>query len=101
TKTVARRIEKPNSVSLAPHCSDGKAARLRCARHCVRMLVIDIDDRGCTGRQQFLKQPQLGSEIRIEVRMIVEMIARDDDECARGKVQAIEPVLIEPMRRSF
>ena len=65
------------------------------------MLVIDIDDRGCTGRQQFLKQPQLGSEIRIEVRMIVEMIARDVGECRRGKVQAIEPVLIEPMRRSF
>src|SRR6202030_4389366 len=65
------------------------------------MFVIDVDDRGCALRQQFFKQPKLGGQVRLEVLMIVEMIARDVGESSGRDAQTIKSVLVKAMRRSF
>ena len=61
------------------------------------MSMIHVDHGGCARIQQVAEQPQLGGQISIEARMIVEMIAGDVGETARSNAQAIEPKLIEPM----
>ena len=84
-----------------PTVDDRQAARLGGGDHRVRMFVIDIDDRGAAWREQFLEQPQLGGEISLEARMIIEMIARDVGESRRRDLQSVEPILVEAMRGRF
>ena len=87
-----------NSGALAPDGQERKPARLRRRHHCIGMLVIDVDDRRGAGLQQILEQPQLGGEISLEARMIIEMIARDIGETASRDAQTVEPVLVEAVR---
>ena len=81
------RIDKPRAVAAASTAS--------------RMIVVDIDDGRGAAIEQRLEQPQLGGEIGLESLMIVEMIAGDVGEAARRDAQAVEPELIEAVRRCF
>ena len=65
------------------------------------MIVVDIDDGRGAAVEQRLEQPQLGGEIGLEVLVIIEMIAGDVGEAARRDAQAVEPELIEAVRRRF
>ena len=75
--------------------------RRRSGDHRARMRIVGIDHRRAARRHQVGEQPQLGGEIIFERRMIVEMIAADIGEGADLHAQAVEPMLIEPMRRGF
>ena len=97
-EAVARTVNQPNSRSLASDRCDRKSARNGSSGDGFGVIVIDIDDRGCAVRQQFVEQPQLGGKIGFEARMIVEVVARDIGESRRRNAQSIEPILIEPMR---
>ena len=81
------RIDKPRAV----------AAR----EHRVRVIMVDIDDGRGAAVEQRLEQPQLGGEVRLEGLMIIEMIAGDVGEAAGRDAQAVEPELIEAVRRGF
>ena len=100
-ETVDLGFDEANAGSAAADAEDRQAARLRGVEHRVRMIVVDIDDGGGTAVQQRLEQPQLGGEIRFEALMIIEMIAGDVGEAARRDAQAVEPELIEAVRRRF
>ena len=63
--------------------------------------MIGIDDGRATGHDEIAEQPELGGEIRLEVWMIVEMVAREICEGGRSHPQAIEAKVVEPMRRSL
>ena len=97
-EAIARAVNQPNSFSFTPDRCDRKSARNGSSSDGLRVIVIDVDDRGCAVRQQFVEQPQLGGKIGFEIRMIVEMVARDIGESRRRNAQSIEPILIEPMR---
>ena len=83
---------------MTPDADNRKAARLRGGDDGLRVLVVDIDDRGAARFDEDLEQPQLGGEVGLEAQVIVQVIARDVGESAGGNVQAVEAVLIEPMR---
>ena len=95
---VTRGGNEPNSRSFAPDRCDRDSARNSSSGDGLRVIVIDIDDRGTAIRQQFVKQSQFGGKIGFEARMIVEVVARDIGESRRRNAQSIEPILIEPMR---
>ena len=63
--------------------------------------MVDIDDGRGAAVEQRLEQPQLGGEVGLEGLMIIEMIAGDVGEAARRNAQAVEPELIEAVRRRF
>jgi hypothetical protein len=65
------------------------------------VIVTDINDGRSAAVEQNLEQPQLGGEIRLEILMIIEMIAGDVGEAAGRDAQAVEPELIEAVRRCF
>ena len=50
---------------------------------------------------QFLEQPQLGGQIGFDGWMIIKMIARQIGEGRGRDAQAVEPILIETVRRGF
>ena len=100
-ETIHRGIEEANSIAVAADGDEPQAAFLGRGDHRSGMFVIDIDDGRAARRDQFLEQPELGSEISLDGRMIVEMIAREICEGGRRNAQTIEPKLIEPMRRRF
>ena len=100
-KAIDGGIDNADAGGLASNRDDRQAARLGRRQHSIGMRVIHVDDRGATLRHERFKQPQLGGEVRLESRMIVEVIARDVGERGRGKAQPIEPVLIEAVRRGL
>ena len=69
--------------------------------HLPGIAIVDIDHRGAAGRDQIAEQPQLGVEIGLDARMIIEMIARQIGEGAGGDAHAVEPMLVEPVRGGF
>ena len=83
---------------MTPDADNRKAARLRGGDDGLRVLVVDIDDRGAARFDEDREEPQLGGEVGLEAQVIVQMIARDVGESAGGNAQAVEAVLIEPMR---
>ena len=60
--------------------------------------MIDVDDRNAAGAHQAFEQNEFGPQVGVECLMIVEMVARDVGEGADLDAQAVEPMLIEPMR---
>ena len=47
------------------------------------------------------KQPQLGGEIVLDRRMVVHVVAGEIGERARGEAHAVEPLLVEAVRRGL
>ena len=66
-----------------------------------RNLRIGIDDGRIARREQRTEQAQLGREIMIQRRMVIEVIARQVGEGAGHQPDMIEPMLGEAMRRGF
>ena len=97
-ESLDHRLGEPDAGPAPSDADDRKTARLSRGDDPVRVLVVDVDDRGAAGFEESLEQPQLGGEISCEARVIVEMIAGDVGERAGGDAQAVEPVLVEPVR---
>src|SRR6185437_11884881 len=75
-KTIDRRFDKANAGSGASDRHHSCAARRCGGHHRARMVVINLNNRGARWLKQILKQPQLGVEIVLKARMIIEMVAR-------------------------
>ena len=67
----------------------------------VRDLAVGIDDGRLSRSQEVLEEAHLGREVMLGRRMVVEVIARQVGEGCARELHAIEPVLVEPMRRSL
>ena len=93
-----RRLDQPNALAVAADREQPQTPLLGRRHHRVGMLVIDIDHGGAARLDQVAEQPQLGGEIGLECRMIVEMIAADIGEAAGRDPHAVEPVLVEAVR---
>ena len=63
------------------------------------MLMISDDHRRAARLHQIAEQPELGGQIGFERRVIIEMVAADIGEGAGGDTHAVEPELIEAVRR--
>src|SRR5271156_5554872 len=93
-KAVDRGFDKTNARALAADAHDPQAARLGRRRDRLGVLMIDVDDRGTAWREQVVEQPQLGGEIGLESRVIIEMVPRDVGETSRRDAQTLKPVLV-------
>ena len=62
------------------------------------MLGIGVDDGGPARRQQLGEQAQLGGEIGLHGRVIVEVVAAEIGEGGGLQPHAVEPVLVEAVR---
>ena len=93
-----------DSVMSSPCTPTVKILSPRSARHLDHLpgiTIVDVDHRGAARHNQVFEQPQLGGEIGFHGRMIVEMVARKIGESAGGNAHAVEPMLIEAVRRRF
>ena len=63
--------------------------------------MIRRDHRGAIGRHQIAEQPQLGVQIMRDIGMVIHVVAREIGEAAGGDPHAVEPVLVEPVRRGL
>ena len=97
-KSVDDGFDETNIAAVAPDADDLQAARFGGGHNRFGMLVVDIDDRRAAGLDQRFEQPELGGEISLQRRMIIEMVARDVGEGRRRDAQAVETILIEPVR---
>ena len=62
------------------------------------VLGIGVDDGRAVGRQQLGEEAQLGGEIGLHGRVIVEMVAAEIGEGGSLQAHAVEPVLVEAVR---
>ncbi len=92
-------FDQPNAVAVAADRDQLQPALLRRRDHRAAMLVIDVDHRSATVCHQIIEQPELGREIGLDARMIIEMIAAQIGEAARRDTHAVEPMLVEAVRR--
>ena len=90
--------QKITSGSRGEHAQATRRTNVRDAR---RHIAVRIDYCGLTRLQQSLEQAQLGGQIGDEVWMIVEMVAREVGEGGRAQSHAIQPALIQSVRRGF
>ena len=60
---------------------------------------VRIDDGDAVGRQQLGEQAQLGGQVGLHRGMVVEVIAAEVGEGGRLQPHAVEPELIEAVRR--
>ena len=84
-----------------PYGQQPQPAPFRGRDHGLGVLVIGGHHRRAAWLDQIGEQTQLGGEIGFERRMVIEMVATEIGECAGRHAQAVEPMLIEPMRRSL
>ena len=94
-------FDETDAGAVAAHSEDRQPSPLGGGNHSVGAVVVGVDDRHGTRQREFQEQPQLGGEVGLEARMIVEVIARNIGEGSGGDVQAVEPILIEPVRGRF
>ncbi len=95
------RVQQADTVAALSDGENPQIARTRGRHHGFRCVMIG-DDHGRTARNdQVGEQPQLGGQIGFERRMIVEMIAAEIGERAGRDPHAIEPALVEAVRRGF
>ena len=63
--------------------------------------MIGRDHRRAAVGDEIAEQPQLGVEVMRDIGMIIHVVARQIGEAAGGDAHAVEPVLVEPVRRRF
>ena len=96
-----RRMPSPAPSPLRPTATIRKLSRPRRIDHLLRAVMIGGDHRGAIGRDQIAEQPQFGVEIMRDVGMVIHVVAREIGETAGGDAHAVEPVLVEPVRRGL
>ena len=84
-----------------PAASPDRADRPSCAfgrgDHPLGIGAVGIDDRRAARRQQIGEQAQLGREILLDARVVVEMVAAEIGEARRGDPHAVEAALLDPV----
>lgn len=60
--------------------------------------MVGRNDSCAAGRHEIAEQPQFGGEIMRDVGMVIHVVARQIGKTAGGDANAVEPVLVEPMR---
>ena len=60
--------------------------------------VVEVDDGGGALREDALEEAELGPEVGLEVRVVVEVVAADVGEAGGGEVDAVEAELVEAVR---
>ena len=89
------------TVGLAADRRDPQVSRTRSIDHGLRTIMIGRDY-GCAIRHdQIAEQPQFGGEIMRDVRMVIHVVAREIGESAGRYAHAVQPILIEPVRRGL
>ena len=63
--------------------------------------MIGRDHGRAAGRDEIAEQPQLGGEVMRDVGMIIHVVARKIGEAAGCDAHAVEPELVEPVRRGL
>ena len=63
--------------------------------------MIRGNHRRAAGRDEIAEQPQLCIEVMRDIRMIIHVVARQIGKAAGGDAHAVEPVLVEPVRRGL
>ena len=100
-KALDRYRREPDVVAGSADREESQPALPRRRHHHFRMLVIGCDHRSPVRLDQLGEQPQLGIKIGLRARMIVEMVAAEIGEGSSCHPDAVEPTLIEPVRRGF
>ena len=100
-KAVDGAANELDVVALLADRHDLEAALFRRLDHLAGIAIVDVDHRRAARRDQVVEQPQLGGEIGLDGRMIIEMVARQIGEGAGGNAHAVEPVLVEAVRGRF
>ena len=97
-EAVAGNRREPQVAAVTPGADDPDAAPPSDLGHGLRSIVIGVDHGDAVGRQEGVEQPQLGVEIVVDRRVIVEMIAAEIGERRSLDRDAVEPALIEAVR---
>ncbi len=94
----------PDELDVVAVDADGhqlETALERGIDHLPGIAVVDADHRRAAWLHQRIEQADLGGEIGLDARVIVEMVARQIGESADGNTHAVEPALVEAVRRGF
>ena len=89
------------AIALAADRDDPQFACPRRIDHLLRAVMIRRDHRGAIGRHQIAEQPQFCVEIMRDIGMVIHVVAREIGKTAGGDPHAVEPILIEPVRRGL
>ncbi len=100
-EAVAGRRDKAQRLARAPHGDEVKPVRGARLGHALARLAIHVHHGRCPRRQKLAKQAELLREVLLETRVVVQMIPRDVGEGARGKLDAVDAALLQPMARCF
>ncbi len=98
---LGRGTQELDGLAFSADREETQATRGAGRDHSVRDIAVGFDHRRLPLRKQRVEQAQLRREIGFHVRMIIEMVARQIGEGAGREPHAIEPALIEPMRRGL
>ena len=89
---LARAIARPSDRD------DPQAADALRINHCLRAIVIGRNHRSAISSDQLAKQPELGVQVMLYIRMVIHVIARQIGEAAGSDAHAVQPILIEAVR---
>ena len=95
---VARHRGEPQRFAPRADGEHGAARAPGGGDHLRGVLGIRVDDGNAARGQQLREQPQLGREIGLHGRVIVEVIAAEVGEGCSLQPHAVEPVLVEAVR---
>ena len=89
------------AVAATAHREDRETPGLASGDDLIRHIAVGVDHSREAFRQEGLEQAQLGGKIIVERAVIIEMIAREVGEGGGREPHAVEPLLLDPMRRGF
>ena len=97
-KSLAARVGEPDRLAARADVNGRRPLARAAASTRLATSRVGVDHRARAGAAAVREQPQLGVEIVLERRVIVEMIARQIGEGGGGQAHAVEPLLVEPVR---
>ena len=92
-KAVSGGIDQADRSTIPPRRQQRQTSLRRRIDEAVGGRAIGIDDGISPIRQQFLKKPQLGSNISLDRQMIIEMIPPDVGKPGCAQSHAVQAVL--------